>query len=154
MHVSMYVCKAHLNVLTNFIPSGYVFSFGGEILKVVRFLKNVRIMSQCRSVGRGRGGPGPPNKNFPEEHSPGLPKTSWLWRSWWAPPIILTLLRHCVMNTFTTFYCKGLDCIPKKLLAVIKHDFIKSLAYFTPSFPLHSILATCRMVYMPTFQDT
>ena len=49
---------------------------------------------QCRSVGRGRGGPGPPNKNFPEEHSPGLPKTSWLWRSWWAPPIILTLLRH------------------------------------------------------------
>ena len=37
----------------------------------------------------------PRYKNFPEEHSPGLPKTSWLWRSWWAPPIILTLLRHC-----------------------------------------------------------
>lgn len=50
------------------------------------------------------------------------------------------------MNTFTTFYGKGLDCIPKKPLAVIKHDFIKSLAYFTPPFPLHSILATCRMV--------
>ena len=33
-------------------------------------------VGQCRSVGRGRGGPGPPNKNFPEEHSPGLPKTS------------------------------------------------------------------------------
>ena len=50
------------------------------------------------------------------------------------------------MNTFTTFYGKGLDSILKKPLAVIKHDFIKSLAYFTPPFPLHSILAMCRMV--------
>ena len=50
------------------------------------------------------------------------------------------------MNTFTTFYGKGLDCIPRKPLAVIKHDFIKSLAYFSHPFPLHSILAMCRMV--------
>ena len=50
----------------------------------------------------------PRYKNFPEEHSPGLPKTSWLWRSWWAPPIILTLLRHCTVVP-STFILLKLD---------------------------------------------
>ena len=53
------------------------------------------------------------------------------------------------MNTFTTFYGKGLDCIPKKPLAVIKHDFIKSLAYFTPPFPCTLYWQCAEWYYKP-----
>ena len=75
------------------------------------FVSKKYLLTQCRSVGRGRGGPGPPNNLALLEHSPGLPKTSWLWRSWWAPPIILTLLRHCYISqvnlqTSSGIYCK------------------------------------------------